>query len=64
MRVDDLFCNGKSQARPAASGGSLVIGLVEFVEDPRQLLRRYPGAGIADSHADGGVAFWLDREGH
>ena len=51
MRVDDLFCDGKSQAGSRCVRRSLIVRLIELLEDSRQLFGRNPAPAVAHLHA-------------
>jgi len=50
MGLYDLFSDGKTQARPGSSGIRLIIGLIELLEDARDLIRRNSCSGVTHAH--------------
>src|SRR5207302_4837815 len=50
MRFDDLARNRQTETRASVSGGVLIVGLEELVEDAVELLVGNAGAGIPHFH--------------
>src|SRR4029450_9374827 len=61
MGLDNLFGDGKSQARSRRCGRSLIIGLVELLKDTRELIGRNSRPGVVDFDLKA-VVHPLDRE--
>jgi hypothetical protein len=56
VHLDDLLGNGEAQARAALGLGKRAVDLVELLEDPILLIKRYARAGVC--HRDGNFLFW------
>src|SRR5215510_13072843 len=54
MHLHDLLGDGEAEARAALGLGKGTVDLVELLEDPSLLVRRYAGSGVCDG--DGEVA--------
>src|SRR5262245_41171118 len=54
VHLHDLLGDGEPQARAALGLGKGTVDLVELIEDPILLIKRYAGTGVC--HRDGEVA--------
>src|SRR5262245_44921640 len=52
MGLNYLLSDGKTQARASRPRFSLIVGLIELIEDPVHLVRGNSRPGIADAHPD------------
>ena len=52
MRFDDLSCYREAQARTLRSRVCLIVGLEEFLEDVRKLLRRDSNPAVVNGDGD------------
>ena len=47
MHLDDLLGDGEPEARAALRLGKGAVDLVELLEDPMLLIKRYSGSGVS-----------------
>ena len=59
MGLHNLLSDGKSQAGPGGPSRTLIVGLIELLEDPGKLLGGDPRSGVVHPHENGVVVHWL-----
>src|SRR5215475_11234350 len=60
VHLDDLFGDGETEARAALGLGKGTVDLMELIENPILLVKRYAGPGVR--HGDGKMAIARARD--
>src|SRR5262249_49569929 len=63
MHLDDALRYGQPQASAALLLGDGIVGLLEFLKQPRLIVSGDPGSGVADRYIECAIiSFRLDRD--